>query len=71
MEIAIPIAIVFVVGTFCCAGLMFVDAACRQCTSYEQQITNAELKVHSEEICRLAHRLRRIEDKLGIKEGDD
>lgn len=31
----------------------------------------AELKAHSDEICRLAHRLRRIEDKLGIKEGEE
>ena len=31
----------------------------------------AVLKAISDEICRLAFRIRRIEDKLGIKEGEE
>lgn len=68
------LAIVCIIAVTACSFVLIIAAVnvfidVSSITNERQ--TQAELKAHSDEICRLAHRLHRIEDKLGIKEGED
>ena len=68
------LAIVCILAVTACSFVLMIAAV--NVFSDVSSVTNerqqqAELKAHSDEICRLAFRLRRIEDKLGIKEGEE
>ena len=68
------LAIVCIIAVTACSFVLIIAAV--NIFSDVSSVTNerqqqAVMKALSDEMCRLAHRLRRIEDKLGIKEGED
>jgi len=68
------LAIVCIIAVTACSFVLMIAAV--NIFSNDSSVTNerqqqAQLDAHADEMQRLRFRLRRIEDKLGIKEGED